>query len=197
MGDTGYRTNEEKSGAQNRDYAESCSTAGSVGSDAVGGYKKLVAILLAFAVIVCFRAFVLERVVVSGESMNPAFEDGDVMWARKFGVDELARYQVVTAKVSGKPVIKRVIGLPGETVQIVEGSVHIDGEKLPDDYGYQTTLYGVAESEIVLKENEYFLLGDNRDHSGDSREWGAVAIEDLTGVVVFRFFPFWKIGAVD
>lgn len=147
-------------------------------------------------VVFCFRSFVLTRVVVSGDSMNPSFSDGDVLWARKFGVDKLDRYQVVVANTDSGYVIKRVIGLPGEAVQIVEGCVYIDGEKLADDPAAQTSIYGVAEAGVTLGEDEYFLLGDNRDNSTDSRVWGPVGSEDIKGVTVFRFFPFWKAGYV-
>lgn len=151
--------------------------------------------MLVFVVVCWFRGCVISRVVVDGDSMNPSFSDGDVLWARAFDIDELSRYQVVVADIDGKLVIKRVIALPGETLQIIDGFVYVDGAKLNDEYGYQTTLYGCAEREIILGDDEYFLMGDNRDNSRDSREWGAVNIENIEGVVVFRFFPFWKIGA--
>jgi len=129
--------------------------------------------------------------------MYPNYTDGDVMWARKFGISELTRYQVIVADIRGKFVVKRVIGLPNETVQIVDGFVYIDGEMLENDYGYETIFYGCAGDKVVLGDSEYFLMGDNRDDSLDSREWGTVDIKNIKGIVAFRFFPFWKIGAVE
>ena len=129
--------------------------------------------------------------------MNPTYSDGDAMWARKFDISELKRYQVVVADIQGKFVIKRVIGLPNETLQIIDGNVYIDGEILEDDYGYPTKVYGCAADEVVIGENEYFLMGDNRDDSLDCRIWGSVNIESIKGVVEFQFFPFWKIGFVE
>lgn len=140
--------------------------------------------------------YVLERVIVSGISMYPTFSDGDVMWAKKFDIKELSRYQTVVAKIGGKYVIKRVIALPNEAIQIIDGFVYVDGEKLEGDYGDKTSTYGCAADALILKEDEYFLMGDNRDNSLDSRTYGPVRIKDIKGIVVFRFFPFWKIGIV-
>ena len=128
--------------------------------------------------------------------MYPTFSDGDAMWARKFDINELTRYQVVVADISSKYVIKRVIGLPNETVQIIDGFVYINGEKLEDEYGYKTSIYGCAADAVILKEDEYFLMGDNRDDSLDSRILGAANIKKIKGVVIFQFFPFWEIGFV-
>lgn len=166
-------------------------------NNTISGYKKFLTVVFIFALICCFRAYVIDRVIVSGNSMNPYFSDGDVMWARKFDVLALERYQVVVAKADELFVIKRVIGLPNETVQIIDGFVYIDGEKLNGDYGYQTRIYGKAINEITLADNEYFIMGDNRDDSLDCRVWGSVSGNDIKGIVVFRFFPFWKIGAIE
>lgn len=150
-----------------------------------------------FTFICCFRAYVLDRVVVSGDSMNPSYSNGDVMWARKFDITDLQRYQVVVADIRGKFVIKRVIGLPNEVLQIIDGYVYIDGDLLSDDYGYPTIIYGCAADEIKLGENEYFLMGDNRDDSVDCRTWGKIRVESIKGVVIFQFFPFWEIGFIE
>ena len=160
---------------------------------AVMGYKRLFLMISIFAFICCFRTYILDRVIVSGSSMSPNYSDGDVIWAKKFGIIELSRYQVVVANIKGQLVIKRVIGLPGEALQIIDGKVYINGIELEDDYGYLTKKYGCATNEILLGEKEYFLMGDNRDESLDSRTWGAVCIENIKGVAVLRFFPFWKL----
>ena len=156
-------------------------------------YIKVAIVIFAFISIFIFRAFVIERIVVQGDSMNPTFSNGDVMWARKYNVHELCRNQVVIVKLDGVLYIKRVIGLPNEKVKLENGFVCINGEPFEDKFGYQTSLYGGTFEEIELGENQYFLLGDNRDDSADSRVWGAVDIDDITGVVFLKFFPFWEI----
>lgn len=196
MGDNGYTVDEERIDNENDNNACNSSPAFSNRSNAISGYSKLIILLILFAFICCFRAYVLDRVIVSGESMSPSFSDGDVMWARKFDTKEFSRYQVVVAKVRGKFVIKRVIGLPNEILQIIDGLVYINDNKLTDDYGYSTTVYGLAEEKIILQNNEYFLIGDNRDNSLDCRIWGAINQEDIKGIVVFQFFPFWEMKTI-
>lgn len=124
--------------------------------------------------------------------MLPSFSDDDVVLVKKFD-NEYERFDVVVTKVNGILAIKRVIGLPNETVIIKDGCVYVNGKLLENDYGYPTNKYGCAEHEITLSENEYYLLGDNRDYSGDSREWGAIKKEQITGEVIIKIFPFWEI----
>ena len=96
--------------------------------------------------------------------------------------------------------IKRVIGLPGETVQIADdGTILINGKALDDKYGTEKiTDPGLAEYPVKLKDNEYFVLGDNRNHSEDSRfsDVGAVRKEQIVGRVIYRILPFRKAGRV-
>ena len=196
MGDNGYTVDEERTGNENDNNACNSSPAYSDRSNAISGYKKLIILLTLFAFIWCFRTYVFDRVIVNGESMSPSFSDGDVMWARKFDIGEFSRYQVIVAKIHGKVVIKRIIGLPNETLQIIDGSVYINDKKLIDDYGYPTTVYGYAEEKIILGKNQYFLMGDNRDNSLDCRAWGAINKDDIKGIVVFQFFPFWEMKTI-
>ena len=93
--------------------------------------------------------------------------------------------------------IKRVVGLPGETVEVRDGMVYINGEVLEEDY----TKDGITNGEVapvIIPENDYFCLGDNRLHSTDSRfmEVGLVDAEDLVGQVIFRLYPFNKIVVI-
>ncbi len=92
--------------------------------------------------------------------------------------------------------IKRIIGLPGETVEIHDEKIYINGEILEEDYASTPTGYaGDAEEPVVLGEDEYFVLGDNREGSRDSREIGPVKRENIDGKAVLRIYPFSKFGS--
>ena len=156
------------------------------------GYKKIIILLIAFLFILMFRTIVLERTIVNGNSMNPTLSDGDICFTRKFDV-EPTRYDIVIARIEGKTIIKRVVGLPGDTLVVKNGSLYINGVLVPPEYDFYTGEAGVLSDEYIVGENEYFLLGDNRGGSYDSRYIGSVEKGDINGVVICRFFPFNKI----
>ena len=131
--------------------------------------------------IVCLFAFVFvwyfgQRVAVVGDSMNPILNNGDIALVNRIVYDATApkRGDIIVFKPKGNEnshyYIKRIIGLPGEKVQILEGEIYIDGEKLEEDYGVsEITDPGIAAEEIELEGNEFFVLGDDRENSEDSR----------------------------
>lgn len=125
--------------------------------------------------------------LVSGNSMQPAFEDGDrVVVARMTPFfTSPHRCDTVIARVDGEILIKRVIGLPGEVVAIGHGHVRLDGEDLDDPV---PTNFLDAEDmpPLRLGEDEYFLMGDHRSVSIDSREFGPVSRDDILGRVILR-----------
>lgn len=164
-------------------------------------------VYLACVVIGCllFIRFVAVRSVVDGHSMNDTLHDKDNLVVEKltYYVRKPARYDVVVFRLKNDKrthFIKRIIGLPGETVQVKEGHVYIDGEMLADDvYGNDLIEFGyMADQPITLGENEYFCMGDNRNHSKDSRsvDVGPVKKEQFVGRAWLRFWPLNKIGVV-
>lgn len=151
--------------------------------------KKFTIIFALLAVIV-FRYFVMERVIVYGESMYPTCHQGEVYMSKKINI-EPARYDIVIAKRGYQMVIKRVIGLPGDNLIVSKGKVYINGCAVDEKFDYITEDAGLLENYYFLEENCYFLMGDNRSNSVDSREYGSVGREDIKGIVVFKIFPFW------
>ncbi|MBE7070893.1 MAG: signal peptidase I [Ruminococcaceae bacterium] len=159
--------------------------------------------------------FVIQRDNVYGDSMNPTLESGDVLFTQKISTyfKTFSRGDIVVLNGKGMEgyskkeyLIKRVIGLPGETVKIADGNVYIkpmghsDYYILQENYleeGVKTTMmdYGTAHgyNEIKLGDNEYFCLGDNRPVSNDSRNLGPFTADRIVAVAVFRAFPFNKI----
>ncbi len=142
------------------------------------------------------------RITVSGSSMNPTLESGDVVLVNKLSYDlgSPKRYDIVAFEQEGSSIsIKRVIGLPGETVQIIDNMVYIDGEVLDTTELFSVaTIAGAAEYPIELGGDEYFLLGDNRDSSEDSRfaTVGNVKRSQLIGKIWLRFSPLSSFGRV-
>lgn len=160
------------------------------------GYIKFLVLIGLFGAIVIFRTYLIDRVIVSGTSMNHTFTDGSVLWVRKFNLCDMERYDIVVAETNGRVVVKRVVGLPYETLEIVDGFVYINGDRLSDDYGGRINDSGAFGGSIELGEDEFFLLGDNRNHSIDSRSWGSVQRSDLKGICEYQIFPLNRIGTV-
>lgn len=171
---------------------------------------KPVAVWTGKIAIVCLFAFVFvwyfgQRVAVVGDSMSPILSNGDVTLANRIVYDATApkRGDIIVFKPKGNEnshyYIKRIIGLPGETVQILEGEIYIDGEKLEEDYGVsEITDPGIAAEEIELAGDEFFVLGDDRENSEDSRmaDVGAVKRSYIYGKVWFIVSPWEDFGLV-
>lgn len=138
--------------------------------------------------IVIFRLFVYDYMFVQGNSMNEAYKVGDIVLLEK-RCSDLKRFDVVIIKINNVKMIKRVIGLPKETVQILDGNVYINNKKLEDDIvDIKIEDAGIASSKIDLAADEYFLLGDNRNESEDSRSdsIGIIKKEQIVGKVFFK-----------
>ncbi len=160
-------------------------------------------ILLIILGTLIIRNYVFERAQVVGQSMEPTFQDGDNLLIEKlsYRFGKVSRYDTIVFDLGNDFLIKRVYGLPGEQVSIdSNGLIYINGKLLDDKYAYNTIDHaGLAAGDgIMLKEGEYFVLGDNRDHSTDSRyaEVGTVKRDQIRGRVFFRMLPLDKIGAV-
>lgn len=149
--------------------------------------------------------FVGQRTVVQGESMEDALRDGDNLIVDKltYRFHEPKRFDVIVFPYQqGKDTyyIKRVIGIPGDTVYINElGNIYINGEQLIEGFGKEAIMDpGIAEDTIYLGADEYFVLGDNRNASADSRDSsvGLVQRDRIAGRAWLRIYPFDSIGFI-
>lgn len=147
--------------------------------------------------------FVAQRTDVNGTSMVPTLEDGDQLICDKitYRFRDPKRFEIIIFPYQYAEktyFIKRVIGLPGERVRIDDqGNIYINGEILEEHYGAEVMEYaGLAENEIQLGDDEYFVLGDNRNVSEDSRypDVGNIKREDIIGRAWLRIYPFSKWG---
>ena len=157
------------------------------------------------AVTLLFITFVAQRTEVIGSSMESALSDGDNLIVDKisYRFRDPERFDVIVFPfqyADNTYYIKRVIGLPGETVQIdAEGNIYVDGEVLEESYGLETIRDpGLAYQEIKLSQDEYFVLGDNRNNSSDSRvsSVGNIKRSAIIGRAWVRIYPFSKVGMV-
>jgi signal peptidase I len=158
----------------------------------------LLFVLLALVIILPFRLFIAQPFVVEGRSMEPTFENGEYLVVDQltYRLEEPERGDVITFRYPKNPslfFIKRIVGLPGEHVEVANGTVTIskDGEtafSLEEPYA-RDDLPGLPPFEKDLKEGEYYVLGDNRPESSDSRVWGILPKENIMGRVLFRLFP--------
>lgn len=149
--------------------------------------------------------YVGQRTQVSGSSMEATLSDGDNLIVDKisYRFHDPERYDIIVFPYKYEKntfYIKRIIGLPGETVQIDEqGNIYVDGEVLDESYGREVILDpGEAEEPVTLEDDEYFVLGDNRNASSDSRDpsVGKILGEDIIGRAWVRIFPFNKMGFI-
>ncbi len=150
--------------------------------------------------------FIVQPNQVKGESMVPTFDTGDYIFTSKitYRLRPIHRGDIIVFKAPRNPdieYIKRVIGLPGDKIRVTGGSVFLNDIELTEPYTNSRTgvwLGGfIQDNQVVtVPSGEIFVLGDNRDRSSDSREFGFVPIQTIIGQVFYRYFPTDKIGSL-
>lgn len=162
----------------------------------------LIAVLIGLLLVV----FVVQRNSVIGNSMVPTLHHDDQLLVEKvskwFGGIHYGDIVTISSRDlprhdDGPNIIKRVVGMPGDTIEIREEGVYRNGQKLDEPYLQQGTITRVRNlqyEKVTLSANEYFVMGDNRDVSLDSRIFGPVPLESIIGEVLLRFYPFDQIG---
>jgi signal peptidase I len=148
-------------------------------------------VVLTLIIFLLIRTFV-QNFRVEGMSMEPSFHDGQFLLINKFAyrIGEPERGDVVVFHYPRDPsrdFIKRVIGLPGEVVEIQEGQIYVDGEVLPELTDVQPATYNTRAT--MLDANEVYVLGDNRPNSSDSHSWGPLPMDLIVGEVVLSYWP--------
>ena len=168
----------------------------------LAGWLLYIVLIIALTWIVV--TFVGQRTEVSGSSMETTLSDKDQLIVDKmtYRFRDPKRYDIVVFPYQYQDntyYIKRIIGLPGETVQILSGMVYIDGMRLDEHYGNEIMENpGIAEEPLTLGEDEYFVFGDNRNNSSDSRasDVGLIHRKDLIGRAWIRVWPLSQIGVI-
>ena len=156
--------------------------------------KEVIPYIVIVVVVVLIRTFIITPVRVDGDSMKNTLKNGDILLLYKLSSIDRFDIIVLDEEKDNEKIIKRVIGLPGETVAIKKGKIYINDKVIDDEYAYgETSDY----NKVTLKDDEYFILGDNRLISKDSRYFGPIKEKEIKGKIVFRLFPFTKIGTVQ
>ena len=155
--------------------------------------------LISLVIILPIRFYVAQPFFVRGASMEQSFHDGDYLIvdqiSYRLGDPNRGDVIVFKAPTGGTQfLIKRIIGLPGETIAIREGVVRINGQKLAEKYLNEPT---PGDINNVLGEEEFFVLGDNRDASFDSRQWGVLPKDNIVGRAWIRAWPVTQFNFID
>lgn len=163
-------------------------------------------LLILFLCIKIIPEYIVQHTIVDGPSMEDTLLDRDHLIVEKisYRFDKLDRFDIIAFYPYGKDVddyyIKRIIALPGETIQIKGSDIYINGELLEEHYGKDAITYaGIAAEPITLGEDEFFVLGDNRSVSLDSRsaDVGIVSKNQIGGKAILRIWPLSEFGTID
>jgi len=164
-------------------------------------FIKTIAVIVILAFVI--RVLIIQPFIVEGESMEPTFKTKDYLITEKvsYRFRPPQRGEVVIFNPpdrSTENYIKRIIGLPGDQIEIKEGNIYVNKEKLIEPYLNSIDKTLVSQKEgytTVLKDNEYFVMGDNRSHSRDSREIGSIPKQNVVSKVWFRLLPLDQVSA--
>jgi signal peptidase I len=160
-------------------------------------------VILALLIVLPIRLFIFQPFIVKGQSMEPNFEDGDYLIIDEitYRFREPKRGEVVVFKNpmnERQRFIKRIVGLPGETVEISDGKIFIsNGEKKVLNEPYLNYSFTFGDIKITLGSDEFFVLGDNRQFSLDSRRFGPIKKKEIVGRVLLRLWPIYSFAKIE
>ena len=147
--------------------------------------KELIPYIIIIIVVCLIRTYIITPVRVDGTSMNPTLENDEILLLNKYD-HSYKRFDIIVFKTSGSKLVKRIIGLPGDTVEYKNNKLYINGNYVEENFSHKTTNDFKEEK---VKEGYYFVLGDNRTNSLDSRFIGQIPKENITGVVKISLYP--------
>ena len=164
--------------------------------DMNGNFKKFlkeyVPYIVVLILVILIKKYVITPVKVNGNSMNNTLKNGDIMILNIIGYrfNDIKRFDIVVVDDGDEYLIKRVIGLPGETIEYKDGTLYVNSKKVKDTYGFGDT----SNFKEKVPKNSYYVLGDNRNNSLDSRFFGAFTRNKIIGKTNLTIFPLGRIG---
>lgn len=154
-----------------------------------GFVKEILTYGLIILSIILIRSFIITPIRVSGPSMNDTLKNGQIILLKKYD-KKIERFEIVVFNYNNEKLIKRVIALPGEKIEYKDNKLYINDNLLDDYITIGTNDFGP----LVLADDEYFVMGDNRGISKDSRKIGPISKKYIIGTTNFSIFPFNKLG---
>lgn len=148
--------------------------------------KEIIPYAVIFLIVILIRSFVVTPVIVSGTSMDSTLKDGEILLLNKFD-KTYDRYDIVVFDYQGSKLVKRIIGLPGETVEYKDGILYINGKETEDTFSSITRDYKMDIE--VIPDGYYFVMGDNRNNSSDSRIIGLIDEKSINGTTTISLWP--------
>ena len=162
--------------------------------------KEVYPYLIIVLIVILVRSFIITPAVVDGKSMYPTLNNNNIVLLNKmdYKVNGLKRFDIVVVNYNGEKLIKRVIGLPGEHIEYKDNMLFIDGYLKDENFTHDDTSNFKLETIGYLKipGDKYFVVGDNRGNSIDSRMIGLIDKKDIKGKVSLRLFPINKFGKI-
>lgn len=162
--------------------------------------KEISIYLLIIVMVILIRTFIITPVRVNGTSMDPTLKNGEIMILNKikYNKNDIKRFDIVVVKMDKELLIKRVIGLPNEEIKYVDNKLYINGEYIKESFlndDVYTTNFSLDDFKLKkIPENCYFVMGDNREVSLDSRTFGCFSKDKILGSANLVLFPFAKLG---
>lgn len=159
--------------------------------------KELLSYLIIIIIVVLIRQFIVTPVKVDGSSMEPTLHNNEILILNKLSKN-FKRQDIVVVKNNNIRLVKRIIGLPNEQLKYKNGVLYINNIETDDVFSIKTNDYDLKNIGIeVIPNNYYFIMGDNRINSSDSRAIGLIPKEEIIGKINYRIFPFNKFGKIS
>lgn len=163
--------------------------------------KEIMSYILIIIVVLLIKTYIFTPIRVNGGSMEPTLKHNDIMILNEIGyyINGVERFDIVVVSVNGEKIIKRVIGLPGDKVEYKDNKLYINDEEIKEEFLHQDTKDFSVNTDLgyeIIPDNYYFVVGDNRNNSIDSRIIGLVSSKQIKGKTKLVVYPFNKFGNV-